>query len=426
MHGQNLRKSEESQLIQLERQLELYDQLNKASGVYHLIVKAAELFSNPVVLLDSKLRLIARADLTAKAQAICPNLSSNGECCSKNINCLRNPDILSRIKQSNRPVYIWEFQASSAARILGKVECEGKIAAYFVVVEENADLSSDSEIELAGVLANVIGIFLNQFKSHLLLFGDAVGGLAIDILDGLYPGRQQIEKRMMYLNLPKGDWYQLLFIPGFQGDHEFLSIEYLSLCFEKAGRKPNILFKDGSYVLLFHVADVIELKGLAYDVSEILSSANLRAGMGERFRQLADLLWQLELCEAIFDFGTKRLADDNLHRLGDNLLPILMSGCFDSNDRRLIHPDIELLHEYDRRNHADLLRTWAVYLKEHKQLGESAKRLKIHKNTLIYRMKKIQEITLGLEQGTDDIFYQLMSIEKVLSRTESHLAQQQK
>jgi len=54
---------------------------------------------------------------------------------------------------------------------------------------------------------------------------------------------------------------------------------------------------------------------------------------------------------------------------------------------------IEPLNQYDRKHHMDLVNSLFVYFEENCNAAKTAKRLFIHRNTLDYRLKKIEEIT---------------------------------
>ncbi|SEP20082.1 PucR family transcriptional regulator [Propionispora vibrioides] len=54
---------------------------------------------------------------------------------------------------------------------------------------------------------------------------------------------------------------------------------------------------------------------------------------------------------------------------------------------------IEPLHEYDRRNNTELIDTLFAYFEENCNAAQTAKRLFVHRNTLDYRLKKIEEIS---------------------------------
>jgi purine catabolism regulator len=48
--------------------------------------------------------------------------------------------------------------------------------------------------------------------------------------------------------------------------------------------------------------------------------------------------------------------------------------------------------EYDHRNHADLIKTLEAFFACHGNLSQTAEMLIVHRNTLLYRMNRIDEI----------------------------------
>lgn len=51
------------------------------------------------------------------------------------------------------------------------------------------------------------------------------------------------------------------------------------------------------------------------------------------------------------------------------------------------------LEDYDRKNGTELIRTLAAYFESHHSPTEAAERLHLHRNTLLYRLQRIREIT---------------------------------
>lgn len=65
----------------------------------------------------------------------------------------------------------------------------------------------------------------------------------------------------------------------------------------------------------------------------------------------------------------------------------------DSLLRRLaIHPALDRLREYDSRKSTDFYHILRVYLQCERDRVLTAQRLFVHKNTLVYRLKRIVEI----------------------------------
>ena len=57
------------------------------------------------------------------------------------------------------------------------------------------------------------------------------------------------------------------------------------------------------------------------------------------------------------------------------------------------HPALKKLKEYDRKNNTELYKTLRLYLEEERNYVRTAQKLFIHRNSLVYRIKRIEEIT---------------------------------
>lgn len=64
---------------------------------------------------------------------------------------------------------------------------------------------------------------------------------------------------------------------------------------------------------------------------------------------------------------------------------------------RLLGP----LEEYDRRYRGDLVKTLGVFFRSNANASEAAERLYLHRNSLNYRLERIQQVT-GLDLRNPD------------------------
>lgn len=85
------------------------------------------------------------------------------------------------------------------------------------------------------------------------------------------------------------------------------------------------------------------------------------------------------------------------------------------------HPDVLFIHSEDIKEHTEFLKTLAVYLSNERNITHAARDLFIHRNTLIYRLKKIQDM---ISADLDDSYtrdYINFSIYVVRILAEKHL-----
>jgi len=91
----------------------------------------------------------------------------------------------------------------------------------------------------------------------------------------------------------------------------------------------------------------------------------------------------------------KRLdAHSRIHFYKDYYLPaILMPRINEMPRNNYISPVIEKLREYDKKHSTDFLDTLKVYIRNLCSTSDSAAQLHIHRNSFLYRINKIEEIT---------------------------------
>ena len=74
----------------------------------------------------------------------------------------------------------------------------------------------------------------------------------------------------------------------------------------------------------------------------------------------------------------------------------------------LIHPDIERLIDHDRENGSELFQTLKTYLANERNVSQTAKALFLHRNSVIYRIDKINSIMkTSLDSADNRLFLEL-------------------
>ena len=74
----------------------------------------------------------------------------------------------------------------------------------------------------------------------------------------------------------------------------------------------------------------------------------------------------------------------------------------------LLHPALEKLRSYDRSNQADMLETLKAYLENDRNAQRCANLLYLHRNSLQYRVRRIQEIAdIDLDDPNERAFLRL-------------------
>lgn len=148
-------------------------------------------------------------------------------------------------------------------------------------------------------------------------------------------------------------------------------------------------------------AEVIRLAGeLQGVVAEMLPEISVSIGIGRPHRQLTDL--RQSYYEASYAIRIRRLKDeraviasfDDLGSYG------LLLGLQDTLSLEVFYDSVlGRLRDYDAQNSSDLVKSLASFLEANGHWGDAAEKLFVHRHTLRYRMKRVEEIT-GRDLGS--------------------------
>ena len=156
------------------------------------------------------------------------------------------------------------------------------------------------------------------------------------------------------------------------------------------------------------VVVIYDLPEMAHPVHELLGNlrknietfyqiyhknVTISAGAGDSFYSIRDLkdsvteakhaLNMLHMCKRT---GQYRMYEEM------GIYQLLFSIKDDSILKRIIEEQIGILQVYDQENISDLLTTLDVYLQEDCNITNTTQRLYVHRNTVKYRIKRIQEL----------------------------------
>ena len=135
-------------------------------------------------------------------------------------------------------------------------------------------------------------------------------------------------------------------------------------------------------------------------LSEILEKLSLEiptlavtAGLGGRFESLQSARQSYLQAIKVLRFSELKTASKSIYayeQLG--IYKLLFE--IDPDKLAIYYEDvIEPLNVYDHKHHMDMVSSLFVYFEENCNAAKTAKRLFVHRNTLDYRLKKIEEIT---------------------------------
>ena len=160
------------------------------------------------------------------------------------------------------------------------------------------------------------------------------------------------------------------------------------------------------------------------------ASNGLLVGISNAFSEATDVRPHLEQARSAIRYGatyTKILDDTGVYRYCEYTYMEMLDICNDHvNLMNYCHPAIWALWEYDQAHGTELVETLFAYMQNGCNTARTSALLSLHKNTLLYRLGRIREVTGNDLASGEDLFLFHLSIRVLIylgifeTRTKPH------
>lgn len=136
--------------------------------------------------------------------------------------------------------------------------------------------------------------------------------------------------------------------------------------------------------------NLININSFYNDLKVILESNNAYCGISYTFPDIKRISNALSQANIAADFGKK--ISGQINKCSDYALEYIQDRLISSIDTDVCSPALDVLRQYDRENNTEYYKTLFTYLIMQCDQTQAAKELNIHRNSLLYRIKKINEL----------------------------------
>jgi len=293
-----------------------------------------------------------------------------------------------------------------------------RIGAFLAVVKDSGDFSEYDRI----ILHNVVTVTALELVKKKAV-AETEKRLAGDFFDELIASdlyEEEIARRLAFFGLDPQSPHLIVLvdIDEEQGDGVAAEAaqevkERLHWTVDEFMARRDVLCisasRSDSVVILvqpgkMEAHEIIRLAGeLQAIIGEMLPEISVSIGIGRPHRQLIDL--RQSYYEASYAIKIRKLKGepgviasfDDLGSYG------LLLGLQDTLSLEVFYDSVlGRLQEYDEQNSSDLVKSLSCFLEANGHWGDAAEKLYVHRHTLRYRMKRVEEITgRDLNQSQD-------------------------
>jgi hypothetical protein len=356
----------------------------------------ADFFHNPVYIIDAALSLITMSN----NYELAPNdisaleLKASGHTSTSVVRELNRKGLTSILNVSTKSIYVKSHDT-----------CAPHISASFIDHEKGARFASLSVCEAstplsplqAGVADHIVSLLSHRVYNHCnnnYFNRTQVGVMFEKILKGKFVNMEIISKTLSRIKWNINDDYLLICINVPSSAFSKGTAMYAKKVYETLFANSVVLEIGEYFVIIYHgvldsenfsTTDLLEQKLVDTDAKGII---------GLSFRDITQLKNQWRLISSAIEFDPFPRNGNRLIRYETILFNHFINECAQIIPLNAIcHQGVVQLYEYEKENHGELLNSLRIYLEEERSLISAAKRLHVHRNTLVYRLNRIADMT---------------------------------
>jgi sugar diacid utilization regulator len=372
---------------------QLLTSLAKAKGLESIIAVAYKVLENPIIVSDKSWKALAIASDVKESDDIAWNeFLTNGALSLEVVSANIKEKLTDRIDQSETPFWCKEANMKYP-RLFSRVTVGARSVATVAVIEYNRPFIERDYLTLS-MLANAISAEMQKNKFLHYTRGLLYEEFFVDLIEGRIKNTSIIEEKVKSLNLGLKKYIHVITVDIKEFDVAYFSIPYMRDYLEKmvSGSKA-LIYNDkitmvSSYNSEYEIfeSDVVRLR-------EFLKDYKLHAGLSRPFTKLEELRSHYDQSLEALDLGMHIDSTETIYAYDDYAIYHIAKVCAENSDlREFCHPKLQYLMEYDAEHKTSFTDSLYTYLKHSRNITNTAKALHLHRNSMIYHLKRIEEI----------------------------------
>lgn len=306
---------------------------------------------------------------------------------------LYSEGIMQSVNENESPYIIdWGAATENFPKILGVMKVNDMIEGYVVMQCQKGETTKE-RMKAMSVIQETCSLLLKDSDSASSMGLAYQRAFINELFNDRIHSQEQLDIWKKGTRLFPEPPYRIIAV-NTNNSSEKNVLSYISKSFQKAFPRQILLIQQHVLYILHHGNFPENTDAASKKLRTFLSQFNAYCGISNSFDNLLSISdYQTQATDAM-KIGKVLDADNRVYLYEDYCLPAIMMPCIKQIPKNnYISPIITQLREYDEKHSTELLNTLKVYIRNLCNTSDSADELHIHRNSLLYRVNKIEELT---------------------------------
>jgi sugar diacid utilization regulator len=381
---------------------QLNDMVKNEQPLIKLLSLSVPIFQNAIYIVDSSFKVLALTDIPEMSEMsyAWKFLSTYGYLPAYMVLDMEKNNELKKLSMHDNAI-LFHSKSFYNNFISINLNINGKFQGRMFVVEL-MNKFKDFYPELVEHLAEVVVASMRQLISFQPSQGEFFEHFLFDILSGRLTTLTTIQEKLTYWNWNRTGHYSLLLIPADNNDQIFL---------ESCQNELNTLgdghstFYENRIVAIFNHNNDEEFQQYVKCLHSMLKNLKKKGCISTIFTKFEKLKPCYEQLKTVCEFYTWKENEYLAEAKNYSRLLTLYNYKDEEKLQLLCNNSICEMKDFDIQHKTNYLQTLACYLEHERSIKQTAATLHIHRNTLISRIKKINELwKLNLDDSSSRLW----------------------
>lgn len=387
----------------------ILDALYENTGIQALVDVASEVFENPIFINDTAYKILAMSRKVVFENECLEEEKTLGYIHASNILAMKRDGIYADKLNLADEIVLSKRDDTKECWMFKNVRIHGIVVANIAIVDEQRPFRK-LDYELMNRFAQVIAIEMEKNDFYKDNRGVMYSYFLDDLLTGKMNSQKAVIQRLSILNWKTYEWFKVAVIVDSQNEIQKEKQEYIVQYLKKI--MPDChwtVYKKKIVIFLSRPNKKIFTEKEQEELTVFLKSNKLIMGISHSFTNLLEASRYHKQAFRAVSAGVFVKNKEVLFRYTDMMPYYVAEAVLKRNDVSEFCPEsISIIQKYDEEKGTNMVETLEKYLLHVGDPVTAAKALNIHRNTLLYRINKIKDLTdINLENGDERLVLQL-------------------
>ena len=405
-------------LLSNERRIEsatakLFQAITKESSLQQMCDLSYELLGNPVTILDNSFKTVARtSDIEVDDTIWTEYKKTGGYISTELLSLFANQNEFKQDFNEESP-FIMDKGKLKYKRMVSHIFAGKKVLGTMVIVESEKPFST-IDFQITKMITKTLSMEMKKNSFILYSKGLAYENFFKDLLDGMVD-KSLVQEKVKNQFLVIKESLCILTIDISEFDKTYKTLQYFRESLDEIIFDcKSIIYNDYIVIIIMRSQDSMLSEMELERLNGFLRKNNLYGGISRCFHDIIDIKLYFNQAVAAAALSRQTKNKSRLSHYKDFIIYHLIDlASKQFEPKQLCNESLLNLVEYDNQNNTSYTQNLYQYLIHERNLAHTSLALHLHRNSLSYRIEKIQEI-MKVDLDDCDIRLHLLLTYKIL------------